>query len=133
MLCDVRWGLHPMQESPNSSRTQSDPFPDRAHPKTFPPKFQDLGAEGRVCLLQLPSPRVLLFRPDSFDAGLNPLLNHCAFKFTEHSHHPEERLARRRGGVDTLLMNKEVNFLRVDLGLEIDQVSAPKHPIIMLA
>ncbi len=74
---------------------------------------------------------MLPIRPHTFDAGFDPLLNHRPFELCKDPHHPEEGLARRRGSVDALLMNEEINFLRMELGEEIDQMgegsSQPIH------
>ena len=73
---------------------------------------------------------LLPLRSHPFDAGLDALLNHRSFELRKDPHHPKESLPGRRGGIDALLMNEEINFLCVDLGEEIDQVrEGPSQPI----
>jgi len=48
--------------------------------------------------------------------GADTFLNHCPLKLGEYAHHLEQRLAGRRRGVEALLVQKEVDMKRVQLG-----------------
>src|SRR4029077_14514333 len=97
-------------------------FPIAAIPEALSPMLKNPGADSRVSFLDRQSPPPSAVRPYSLDACLDTLLNHRPLELGKDPDDPEERLAGRRGGVDAMLVNEEVNFLRVDLGEEIDQV-----------
>ena len=94
------------------------------------PELENLGTAHRIRFLDRPSAPALARRSDPFDTRPHPFLDHRSFELSKDSHHPEERLAGRCGRIDALLMNEEVNFLRVDLREEIDEVGeGPAEPI----
>jgi hypothetical protein len=69
--------------------------------------FEVLGQPGPAELLALtPGPR---------QAGTDSFLNYRALELGKHSHHLEHRLAGRRGGVEPLLMQEQVDAERVQL------------------
>jgi hypothetical protein len=74
-----------------------------------------------------PHPRAaeaLAVRFGAAEARFHPLLDHGhgALELREDATHPEHGLAGRGGGVDPLLMQVEINPLRVDVAEEGDQV-----------
>ena len=56
------------------------------------------------------------------NARIHPLADHCALELGEHAHHLEHGLARRRRGVDALLMQEQVDAKAVQLGEEAAEV-----------
>src|SRR5262245_56315473 len=80
------------------------------------------GADGPI------EPRPLLSRPG--EPGEHALADHGALEFGENAHHLEHRLPGRRRGVDTLLMQEEVDALGVKFLQEAEEVhERPAEPI----
>jgi len=56
------------------------------------------------------------------DEVLSPLLDHSSFKLCKDSHHPKQRLACWRGGVQPVLVEIETDSLGMDLPQEVNEV-----------
>ena len=54
------------------------------------------------------------------NASTHPLDNHAALELGKHAHHLEHGLAGGRRGVDALLMQRQVDAERMQLGEEAD-------------
>jgi hypothetical protein len=68
------------------------------------------------------TPEALTLAPSPREASLDPLDNHRALELGEDAQHLKHRLPGWRAGVDTLLMEVEVDALGVEFTEEPDQV-----------
>ncbi|HXX73496.1 MAG TPA: hypothetical protein VEI50_00020 [Nitrospiraceae bacterium] len=111
MSDDVRCYGDPAQNPPYGSRTQSDALADRNHSETLPSAFKHRAKDCGIGLLDLPPSSPLAPRSHTCDAGFDPLLNHRPFELRKDPHQPEERFAGRRGGVDALRVDEDIEQL----------------------
>jgi hypothetical protein len=65
---------------------------------------------------------LLALRPCALQPRLDPLADHGPLELGEDAYHLKQRLAGRGGGVDALLMQKQVDTEGVDLRQEAHKV-----------
>ncbi len=70
----------------------------------------------------LTAAKPLPLAPCPREASLDPLDNHCALEFGKDAHHLKHRLSGWRAGVDTLLMEIEIDALGMQFAEERDQL-----------
>src|SRR5262245_41633509 len=63
----------------------------------------------RLALLDRPPSKLLAIRTGTRKSGQHPFADHGTLKLGKDPKHLEHRLARRRGSVETLLVEEEVN------------------------
>ena len=103
----------------NRADADTDFLCDLADRQAVSAPIMDGGNDSRRYLRATADPS---FLPGPSQTCPDALLNHSAFELGEHAAHLEHGFAGGRGGVDPLLMQVEVNTLRVDFAKEGDKV-----------